>query len=51
MSILVNVCMSKIMCTPIKVDVCTYATYANSQTLCVKACVCDSMPHMAKPMH
>ena len=33
MSIPVNVCMSKIMCMPIKVGVRIYATYANCPTL------------------
>ena len=33
MSVGVNVRMSKIMCIPTKVDVCTYATYVNSQAL------------------
>ena len=33
MSIRVKVCMSKIMCTPIKVGVCPYVTYPNCQTL------------------
>ena len=33
MSVHVNVCMSKVMCTPVKVGVHMYATYANSRTL------------------
>ena len=33
MSVSLNVRLSKIMCTPIKLGVCTYATYANRQTL------------------
>ena len=33
MSVRVKVRMSKIMCTPIKVGVRTYATYANRRTL------------------
>ena len=33
MAVLVNICMSKIMCTSIKVFVRSYATYANCQTL------------------
>ena len=33
MAVLVNICMSKIMCTSIKVCVRSYATYANCQTL------------------
>ena len=36
MSLLVNVRMSKIMGTPIKVGVRTYATYANCRTLLSK---------------
>ena len=33
MSVRVNVRTSKIMCTPVKVGVRTYATYANCRTL------------------
>ena len=33
MGVRVNVRMQKIMCTPIKVGVRTYATYANSRTV------------------
>ena len=37
MSVLVNVCMSKIMGTPIKLGVRTYATYTNCRTLYLKS--------------
>ena len=37
MSVRVNVCMSKIMLTPIKVGVGTYITYANCRTLTEEA--------------
>ena len=33
MSVRVNVCMSNIMCAPIKLGIRTYATYANCRTL------------------
>ena len=35
MSVRLNVRMTKIMCTPLKLGVRTYATYANSRTLSV----------------
>ena len=38
MSVLVNVHMSKIMLTPIKLGIRTYATYANYRTLGFYTC-------------